>query len=99
MSSKSTFSGALKFEAEASGLSCSNGKVSLPELPQLPEPLNRLIEGNHPKSKEFLSMIRNYNSSFQMTSFGTSLPMLDLCQLFEFRVKYTTSPVAHVASQ
>ncbi|GBO33459.1 hypothetical protein AVEN_244334-1 [Araneus ventricosus] len=35
------------------------------------------MEGNHPKSKEFLSMIRKYNSSFQMISFGTSLPMLD----------------------
>ncbi|GBM88188.1 hypothetical protein AVEN_262795-1, partial [Araneus ventricosus] len=44
---------------------------------QLPEPLNCLMEGNHPKSKEFLSMIRKYNSSFQMISFGTSLPMLD----------------------
>ncbi|GBO46992.1 hypothetical protein AVEN_154628-1 [Araneus ventricosus] len=77
MSSKCTFCGALKFEAEASGLCCSNGKVSLPELPQLPEPLKSLMEGNHPKSKEFLTMIRKYNSSFQMTSFGTSLPMLD----------------------
>ncbi|GBM52070.1 hypothetical protein AVEN_131090-1 [Araneus ventricosus] len=35
------------------------------------------MEGNHPKSKEFLSMIRKYNSTFQMTSFGTSLLMLD----------------------
>ncbi|GBM40432.1 hypothetical protein AVEN_191984-1 [Araneus ventricosus] len=77
MSSKCTFCGALKFEAEASGLCCSNGKVSLPELPQLPEPLKSLMEGNHPKSKEFLTMIRKYNSSFQMTSFGTSLPRLD----------------------
>ncbi|GBM09746.1 hypothetical protein AVEN_101794-1 [Araneus ventricosus] len=95
MSSKCTFCGALKFEAEASGLCCSYGKVSLPKLPQLPEPLKSLMEGYHPKSQEFLSMIRKYNSSFQMTSFGTSLPMLDstgFCQLFEFRVKYTTRP-------
>ncbi|GBM22373.1 hypothetical protein AVEN_166636-1 [Araneus ventricosus] len=35
------------------------------------------MEGNHPKSKEILSIIRKYNSSFQMTSFGTSLCMLD----------------------
>ncbi|GBN36889.1 hypothetical protein AVEN_32255-1 [Araneus ventricosus] len=77
MSSKCTICGALKFEAEASRLCCSNGKVSLPELPQLPEPLKSLMEGNHRKPKEFLSMIRKYNSSFQMTSFGTSLPMLD----------------------
>ncbi|GBM37831.1 hypothetical protein AVEN_84534-1 [Araneus ventricosus] len=77
MSSKCTHCGALKFEAEASGLCCSNGKVSLPELPQLPEPLKSLMKGNHLKLKEFLSMIRKYNSSFQMTSFGTSLPMLD----------------------
>ncbi|GBM40381.1 hypothetical protein AVEN_30468-1, partial [Araneus ventricosus] len=58
MSSKCTFCGALKFEAEASGLCCFNGKVSLPELPQFPEPLKSLMEGNHPKSKEFLTMIR-----------------------------------------
>ncbi|GBO17926.1 hypothetical protein AVEN_235696-1 [Araneus ventricosus] len=77
MSSKSTICGALKLEAEASGLCCSIGKASLPELPQLPEILKSLMEGNHPKSKEFLSMIHKYKSSFQMTSFGTSLPMLD----------------------
>ncbi|GBN52366.1 hypothetical protein AVEN_159604-1 [Araneus ventricosus] len=34
LSSKCTFCGALKFEAEASGLCCSNRKLSLPELPQ-----------------------------------------------------------------
>ncbi|GBM52963.1 hypothetical protein AVEN_170390-1 [Araneus ventricosus] len=47
------------------------------KLRQLPEPLKSLMEGNHPKSKEILSIIREYNSSFQMTSFGTSLCMLD----------------------
>ncbi|GBM63110.1 hypothetical protein AVEN_68559-1 [Araneus ventricosus] len=77
MPSKCTFYGYLKFEAEASGLCCSNGKVSLPELPQLPEPLKSLMEENHPELKEFLSMIRKYNSIFQMTSLGTSLPMFD----------------------
>ncbi|GBM32528.1 hypothetical protein AVEN_127433-1 [Araneus ventricosus] len=95
MLSKCTFCVALKFEAQASGLCCSNGKVSLPKCPQLPEPLKSFMEGNHPKSKEFLSMIRKYSSSFQTTTFGTSLPMLDstgFMQLFEFRVKYTTSP-------
>ncbi|GBM33615.1 hypothetical protein AVEN_203661-1 [Araneus ventricosus] len=67
MSLKCTFCGALKFEAEASGLCCSNGKIYLLELPQLPEPLKSLMEGNHPKSEEFLTIIRKYNSSFQMT--------------------------------
>ncbi|GBM23058.1 hypothetical protein AVEN_114910-1 [Araneus ventricosus] len=66
MSSKCTFCGALKFEAETLGLCCSNRKVSLPELLQLPEPLKSLMEGNHPKSKEILSIIRKYNSSFQI---------------------------------
>ncbi|GBN22034.1 hypothetical protein AVEN_87746-1 [Araneus ventricosus] len=77
MSSKCTFCGVLKFEAETSGLCCSNGKDSLPELPQLPEPLKSFMKGNYPKSKEFLSLIRKYNSSFQMISFGTSLPLLE----------------------
>ncbi|GBM36649.1 hypothetical protein AVEN_221925-1 [Araneus ventricosus] len=65
MSSKCTICGALKFEAEASRLYCSNGKVSLTELPQLPEPLKSLMEGNHPKSKEFLSMIRKTIAVFR----------------------------------
>ncbi|GBM52330.1 hypothetical protein AVEN_126406-1 [Araneus ventricosus] len=77
MSSKCAICGALKFEAEASGLCCSNGKVSLLELPQLPEPLKSLMEGIIQNRKEFLSMIRKYNSSFQITSFGTLWPMLD----------------------
>ncbi|GBM12238.1 hypothetical protein AVEN_37365-1 [Araneus ventricosus] len=76
MSWKCPFCGAQKSEAETSGLCCSNGNVSLQELPQLPKPLKSLMEGNDPKSKEFLRMIRKYNSSFQNTSFGTSLPML-----------------------
>jgi len=37
---KGTFYHALMFEGEISGLCCSGGKVSLTELPKLPEPLN-----------------------------------------------------------
>lgn len=33
------------------------------------------MNGTHLQSKEFLNNIRKYNSSFQMTSFGTSVPI------------------------
>ena len=48
-----TFCGAFKFQGETLGLCCSSGKVSLPELPVLPEPLNSLINRNHPKSNYY----------------------------------------------
>lgn len=75
MDNKCNFCGALKFKGETPGLCCSNGKVKLPNYDKLPEPLNSLMNGDHQKSKEFLNLIRKYNSSFKMTSFGTSVPM------------------------
>lgn len=35
-----------------------------------PEILQQLLTGNHKKSKHFLTNIRQFNSAFQMTSFG-----------------------------
>ena len=48
---------------------CSAGKVHLPALTNLPEPLKSLLDGAHPHSKHFLENIRSYNNCFQMTSF------------------------------
>lgn len=63
---------ALKFAKESPGMCCSNGKVVLPTMIEPPEPLQSYISGAHPISKHFLQNIRNYNSCFQMTSFGAT---------------------------
>ena len=75
MDIKCNFCEVLKFEGEEPGLCCSNGKVKLPNYNELPDPLKGLINGDHPGSKEFIRLLRKCNSSFQMTSFGTSVPM------------------------
>ncbi|GFV48812.1 uncharacterized protein TNCV_1723291 [Trichonephila clavipes] len=51
---------------------CANGKVKLPELHSPPEPLSTFLSGVTRVSKHFLENIRNYNSCFQMTSFGAT---------------------------
>ena len=61
---------AKKYKNEAPGLCCSNGKVELPLIEDAPEPLKSLLYSNSCQSKIFLNNIRNYNSAFQMTSFG-----------------------------
>ena len=61
---------AKKYKNEAPGLCCSNGKVELPLIEDAPEPLKSLLYSNSLQSKIFLNNIRNYNSAFQMTSFG-----------------------------
>ena len=43
----------------------------LPLLQEPPEPLNGLLDGTHPKSSHFLKNIRQYNTLFAFTSFGT----------------------------
>lgn len=63
---------ALKFKEETPGMCCSNGKVKLPTLNPPPEPLSSLVSGVSPESKHFLSKIQQYNSCFQMTSFGAT---------------------------
>ena len=81
------FCKAIKFKGEESGLCCLNGKVKLPDYNKLPDPLKRLINGTHPQSKEFFSLIRTYNSSFQMTSFGTSAPLQQQQFISTFKIQ------------
>lgn len=64
---------ALKFPSETPGLCCMSGKVKLPPLPDPPEPLRSLIYDNTPQSRQFLTRAQQYNSCFQMTSFGAEV--------------------------
>ncbi|XP_018790270.1 PREDICTED: uncharacterized protein LOC108969797 [Bactrocera latifrons] len=63
---------ALKYKNEANGLSCANGKVKLIPLEPPPEPLYSLVSGIGTDSIHFLTNIQQYNSCFQMTSFGST---------------------------
>ncbi|GKE64768.1 hypothetical protein Tco_1518929 [Tanacetum coccineum] len=52
-------------------LCCCRGKVKLGnEMHNPPKLLMDLINGNHPKSKNFIENIRRYNSMFSFTSIG-----------------------------
>lgn len=66
------FCNALKFPNESDGLCCANGKVRLPALLPVPEPLQMLINGTTTDSQHFLRHIQAYNNAFQMTSFGAT---------------------------
>lgn len=68
--SKCVHCNVLKFLGEAPGMCCSAGKVRLPPFSPLPEPLCSLIMGVHNDHMHFIHRVRNYNSCFQMTSFG-----------------------------
>jgi hypothetical protein len=61
---------AYRWQGEPLGLCCNNGKVILPRLKPLPDPLAFLVCGNTTVSHYFLGNIWKYNSCFQMTSFG-----------------------------
>lgn len=74
---------ALKFRGETPGMCCSAGKVNLPPFQSPPDPLRSLIFENSPTSKHFMSHIREYNSAFQMTSFGASQIVRDQYMTFK----------------
>ena len=72
MSQICVFCKALKYAFESDGMCCSSGKVKLPLLEPPPDPLNALLTGKSKNSQKFLKQTRQYNSAFQMTSFGVS---------------------------
>ena len=61
-----------RFKNESKGICCKQGKVQIETLKEPPYPLNDLLFNRSPDSKLFFNNIRNYNSAFQMTSFGAS---------------------------
>lgn len=55
-------------------LCCKSGKIELPPLCPLPEPLATLLNFNgDARSKRFLRQIRSYNSMFAFTSMGAAI--------------------------
>nr|XP_026487949.1 uncharacterized protein LOC113394741 [Vanessa tameamea] len=64
------FCQAKKWTAESPGLCCSGGKVNIPKIPEPTSVFKELISGSNPSSKHFLNHSRQYNTLFQMTSFG-----------------------------
>jgi len=67
-----SYCAATKWKDGTPGLCCSNGNVQLPPLLPPCEPLKSLMSGCTWDSKHFLQHIRQYNSCFQMTSFGAT---------------------------
>lgn len=78
---------ALKYEKEPIGMCCSSGKVKLPKLIGPPEPLKSLTSGITTISRHFLRNIRQYNSCFQMTSFGATNIMRESGFMPTFRIQ------------
>ncbi|XP_044313734.1 uncharacterized protein LOC123037405 [Drosophila rhopaloa] len=72
MNKRCSFCGALKWKEESKGMCCKEGKVQLPSLKTLPDPLLSLLNGNHPDHTHFMGLTRKYNNCFQMTSFGAT---------------------------
>ncbi|KAL7290573.1 hypothetical protein TKK_0015339 [Trichogramma kaykai] len=52
---------------------CGHGEVKLDKLPQPPPELFDLLNGKHPKSKEFIANIRKYNCSISFASMKANL--------------------------
>ena len=70
MSSKCRFCNAYRFVGETDSICCSAGKVSIQhDHDQNPLTIKRLLTGNHPRSKQFLQHIRQYNSAFSDDKF------------------------------
>lgn len=63
---------AKKFYGETPGMCCLSGKVQLPALEPIPQPLLSLLNDQSPTAKHFRMHIQSYNACFQMTSFGAS---------------------------
>ena len=51
---------------------CGKGKVIIPPPKPCPQPLDSLLQNQHPKSKQFMKQIRNYNSAHAFASLGAN---------------------------
>ena len=72
MSFRCSFCNAHRFVGETDSICCSGGKVKICMSAKYPDAIKTLLSGDHKRSKHFLQHIRQYNSAFQMTSFGCS---------------------------
>ena len=84
----------IEMDRQTPSMCYAGGKVKLPSLWTPPEPLKSLLSGQHPRSKEFLTNARKYNSCFQMTCLAarmsTMLAPEDGCQHFGLQARCTT---------
>ena len=64
---------ALKWQREAHGLCCNNGKVDIDRLENTPQELKTLLTDESDDAKHFRKNIQLYNTAFQMTSFGAQV--------------------------
>ncbi|CAE1328133.1 unnamed protein product [Acanthosepion pharaonis] len=81
-----------KWAGDPACLCCSSIKVRLPLLHEPPTLLRGLIASSDPDSNHFLKTIRQYNNSFQMTSFGAQVVEKWVgCPLSKYRGRYTTA--------
>ena len=53
-----------------------SGKVQLPKLQPVPQPLKHLLEDQGPNAKQFHQNIRQYNSAFTFTSLGATFDQI-----------------------
>ncbi|KAF8515752.1 hypothetical protein JB92DRAFT_3154163 [Gautieria morchelliformis] len=58
------------------------GKVQLLNLPEVPQPLKQLLEGQDHEAKEFCQNIRKYNAAFAFTSLGANFDQQLLQEFF-----------------
>ena len=67
---------ALRYPREKPGMCCSGGTVVLEDLEPPPQELKTLLSGETERSRRLLKSVRQYNSIFQMTSFGADVERL-----------------------
>ena len=69
--------GSWNFAAERPSICCHNGKCShLPDFPDAPELLQRLLLGRDRRSRRFRMCLRRYNAALSFVSFGAKIQTL-----------------------
>ena len=85
------------------GICCNHGQVQLPEWPDFPEPLRRLLYSQDEDAIHFRANIRTYNSALQMASTGAQVDYGSMGSNGNFRISgsvyHRIGPLLPVADQ